>query len=374
MDIFATLDDESSSDSDGDVIEGRVEVENVDQSHEKEVTTSSNQSASGDSSSGHSTVSLLSVLKAPDLSELSRKRKVMTNPPTGKKRAHSSCQSNPKGIKPQQRVKEYPAEPFVVSSGKLFCQGCREELPLKKSSISCHIKSTKHNSGKKRLEQQNIKDQDIAQSLRKYNEKVHARGETLPKQQQVYRVKVLKTFLQAGVSLSKVENFHELLEETGYRLTERRHLFGLIPFILEEEKQNIKQLIQGKILSVIFDGTSHCAEALAILLRFIDDSFNVRQQLICIRLLSKSLTEEEIAHELIHTLSVQYSISPDCLVAAMRDRASVNGVAMKTVKIVYPKVFDVGCFSHTIDRVGEHFNIPILTEFVTNWLSLFLTV
>ena len=55
----------------------------------------------------------------------------------------------------------------------------------------------------------------------------------------------------------------------------------------------------------------------------------------------------------------------------MRDRASVNSVAMKTLKIVYPKIFDIGCFSHTIDRVGEHFNIPTLTEFVTSWLSLF---
>jgi len=50
-------------------------------------------------------------------------------------------------------VKEYPEEPFIVSFGKLFCQGCREELPLKKSSISYHIKSSKHNDGKKKLEQ-----------------------------------------------------------------------------------------------------------------------------------------------------------------------------------------------------------------------------
>jgi len=55
----------------------------------------------------------------------------------------------------------------------------------------------------------------------------------------------------------------------------------------------------------------------------------------------------------------------------MWDRALEKTVAMKTVKIVYPKIFDVGCFSHTIDRVGEHFNIRTLTEFITNWLSLF---
>ena len=223
----------------------------------------SNSSTHGENSA----ISLLSVLKAPGMSELSRKRKVKRNPPIGKKKAHSSCQSNPKGIKPQQRVKEYPVEPFIVSCGKLFCQGCREELPLKKSSISYHIKSTKHSDGKKRLEQRKAKDQDIAQSLRKYNEEVHLRGETVPEQQQVFRVKVVKAFLAAGVPLSKVGHFRELLEETGFRLTDKRHLFDLIPFILEEEKQINKVSIQGKWLSVIFDGTSHCGEALAILVR-----------------------------------------------------------------------------------------------------------
>jgi len=91
-----------------------------------------------------------------------------------------------------------------------------------------------------------VKDQGIAQSLRKYNEEAHARGETLPEQQQVFRVKVVTTFLQAGVPLSKVEHFRELLEETGFRLTDRRYLFDLIPFILEEEKQINKVSIQGK--------------------------------------------------------------------------------------------------------------------------------
>ena len=123
----------------------------------------------------------------------------MKNPSSGKRRSRSSCQSNLKGIKPQQRVKEYPTEPFIVSSSKLSCHGCREELPLKKSSISYHIKSTKHSDGKKRLEQRKVKDQDIMQSLTKYNEEVCGRGESLSEQQQVLRVKVVKVFLQAGV-------------------------------------------------------------------------------------------------------------------------------------------------------------------------------
>ena len=51
------------------------------------------------------------------------------------------------------------------------------------------------------------------------------------------------------------------------------------------------------------------------------------------------LTEEEIAHDLIQVLSVNYSISSDHLIAAMWNRASVNGQVMKTVKMVYTKIF-----------------------------------
>ena len=43
----------------------------------------------------------------------------------------------------------------------------------------------------------------------------------------------------------------------------------------------------------------------------------------------------------------------------MRDRASVNSVAMATLKLLYPSLLDVGCFSHTLDRVGEHFKVPV---------------
>lgn len=59
------------------------------------------------------------------------------------------------------------------------------------------------------------------------------------------------------------------------------------------------------------------------------------------------------------------------LVAAMRDRASVNTVAMRTVSILYNQIMDVGCFSHTLDLVGEHMKTPILDDFIKSWVSLF---
>jgi len=55
----------------------------------------------------------------------------------------------------------------------------------------------------------------------------------------------------------------------------------------------------------------------------------------------------------------------------MHDRASVNSVAMSTLKIVYPTLLDVGCFSHTLDHVGEKFRTPTLSDFITLWINLF---
>jgi len=54
----------------------------------------------------------------------------------------------------------------------------------------------------------------------------------------------VKTFLQAGVPLCKVDILRDLFEETGYRLTDRRFLFDVIQFILEKEAR-IKQSLHG---------------------------------------------------------------------------------------------------------------------------------
>ena len=56
--------------------------------------------------------------------------------------------------------------------------------------------------------------------------------------------------------------------------------------------------------------------------------------------------------------------------AALRDRASVNDVAVRTLKILYPNLVDIGCFSHTLDHVGEKMETPVLHQFIKAWISL----
>ena len=75
--------------------------------------------------------SLLSKLKCPAPSDLSRKRKVKSNPPKGLKRGKGMIATEP-SIPPSTRVKEFPNEHLSVVSKKLFCQACRESVSVKK--------------------------------------------------------------------------------------------------------------------------------------------------------------------------------------------------------------------------------------------------
>ena len=122
----------------------------------------------------------------------------------------------------------------------------------------------------------------IAKHLEEHDVLTHPVGETLPMEQRVYRLKVVKTFLCAAVPLSKVDAFRDLLEENNFRLTDRRHMCDLIPFIITQEKADIKAEIVGKPVSVVFDGTTHArlGEAMAIVIRFVDNSFAITQRLI----------------------------------------------------------------------------------------------
>lgn len=94
-------------------------------------------------------------------------------------------------------------------------------------------------------------------------------SQTLPQDQRIYRVKVVTSFLGAGVPLNKLECLRELLEEDAYRLTDRRHVSDLIPFIASQEQPRIKEDISGKFVAVIFDGTTRLGEAMVIALRLL---------------------------------------------------------------------------------------------------------
>ena len=321
-------------------------------------------------SSESGVASILNYLKPPKASTLARKRKIAVNPPMGLKRSKGTASNDPKSVRPVDRVKSYPQEPFSVSNKKLFCLSCREELPLKKNSIDVHVKCTKHTNNTKRWKVKKEHVLDIAEALKDYQARVHPKGETLPESTRLFRVKVVTAMLRAGIPLQKADALREVFEENGYSLTDSSHLRELIPFVLEQETAQLKKEINGKHLSIIFDGTTHVCEALVIIVRYFHE-WRIKQKVCRLMLLAKALTGEELARQLITAISTELSVQPGLVVAGMRDRASVNTVAMCTISVIYNNMMDIGCFSHTLDHVGEKMCTPTLDEFMTSLISLF---
>ena len=318
----------------------------------------------------------LSQLRSPKPSDLARTRVVSLNNTKQNGRARGPGNAPKKSGKMKStyvetRIREFKEEPFRNSGNKLFCDACREEVSEKASVIKQHIQSKKHKSGVERLAKTKKRDVTVLEALKKYDEKVHPIGEMLSDNQRLFRIKTMKTFLKAGVPLQKLDDFRELLEEGGYRLTSVPNMRQLIPFVRKEEEEIIKGELAGHNISVIFDGTTRLGEALAIVIRFVTADWEVKQRLVRLQLLAKSLKGEELAREIILILAQHYNVQNNSLCASMRDGASVNGAAMRTVKIVFPKVVDVRCFSHAIDGVGSHFNIPTVKRFLQLWNSLF---
>ena len=280
------------SDSDGkysDILDGLQEREKEQQEDESTSHAESSNIAESKISSSTSATSLLEILRAPRPSDLARKRKVQCNPGKQKKTKSSSINSEPKGVKLHDRVRKYPNEFLSVSHGKLFCTACREELSLKSLSPTNHLKSQKHKEGKERLKRKEARERDIASKITSYNEETRVVGENIAESTQVFHVKVVSAFLRAGVPLNKLEVFRELFEETEYRLTDRRNMHDLIPFIHKQEFEKIREEINGKDISVIFDGTTCLGEALAIVKRYVNAEWKIVQWLVRLQIMVRVL-------------------------------------------------------------------------------------
>ena len=110
-------------------------------------------------------LSLLEKPKSLKPSDLARKRK--TNPPKGKKRSFRSSALKCKvKVCPARRVNEFPNKHLTVILGKLFCSACWETLAVKKSTVSNHVRSSKHLTSKEKFKFKKAREESIALSLK----------------------------------------------------------------------------------------------------------------------------------------------------------------------------------------------------------------
>ena len=308
-------------------------------------------------------------LRSPTSAVIARKRKLPANEGKYKQRGSSKTTVRTSAW---DRITEYPKHHFAVVNRKLRCNACREIISEKKRSIEKHIKSKKHERGLSEIAKSKSESQTITACLQRRDNRKKACGSTLPAEMRLFRFEVVESFLSGGIALAKVDALRPLLEKYGHRLTNRAHLSELIPAVLENEKDKLKKELKDvKEASVIFDGTARLGEALAVIVRYVQENFQPTQRLIRLDILAKALKGEELAQRLMSCLAVDYHFGPTAIIGGMRDGASVNGAALRELMFFYPKLFDVVCFSHTIDNVGNHFEFKILDLFARYWISMF---
>lgn len=318
----------------------------------------------------------ISKLPLPEKARIARDRQIPQNPVGSRKRRRGGSSTKLKTVNKHDRVKEFPGECLTVEGGAIFCEACRTEVGVKKSLVKQHISSKRHAQSKRKFLSEKVRQTSVCCALKEYEKRVHPVGETLPEADKMWRVDVVNHFLRAGVALSKVDRLRPLLEKNALRLVSARHLYALLPFIQEQEKKRIKEEVAGHDVSIIFDGSTRLGEALAIILRFVDFNheqriYVIKQRLVRLQVLAKSLKARELARLILVCLNNQFQIMPEQLVAAMHDGAAVNTAAIREVEVIYPSFIDVVCFSHTIDNVGKHFDLPHLDDFMELWIRLF---
>ena len=68
---------------------------------------------------------------------------------------------------------------------------------------------------------------------------------------------------------------------------------------------------------IIFDGSTRQGEAIAVIVRFIHDTWNITQRFIQIDICSKSVNSEGLARVLNETLCIEFGIRGKLLLAAI---------------------------------------------------------
>ena len=141
---------------------------------------------------------------------------------------------------------------------------------------------------------------------------------------------VVENFLREGIPLRKIDGMRPLLEKNNFSLCARAHMSQFIPLVLEEEKKRLKAVVNQGPIGIIFDGTF--GEAIAIVVRFLD-GWVIRQRLVRLHTVAKAVTGQDLTRFINHCLANEYQINGDMVVAAMRDGAATNGVAVRNLKV-----------------------------------------
>ena len=169
--------------------------------------------------------------------------------------------------------------------------------------------TARHTAGKEQRVREAERQQTLAKSVANYNKTVHPLRETLSEKERVFRLEVVETFLKACIALAKAVYLRPLLEKHATGMGSRSLLSQLIPVVLAKEKDTYsKSALFGQSSSIVLDGSMRLGEAVAVVARYVDHNWKIRQVLARLAVLSKSLTGDQAAAKLNDVISTTLQV------------------------------------------------------------------
>lgn len=315
--------------------------------------------------------SATSVQSAPELASMERDRVIPSKRPAERRIAvagkHKRLET---GVSLQQRISEYRGESFVVSAGELKCRACGKTVQNIKSTIDLHVASKTHKEKVEALNARVAADADLRTELiTHYTEQPGESGASTHPDEKVFQIRVVESFLRAGIPLQKVDMLRPLLERTGYSLTASTHLSSLIPKVEAMEMARLLAELDGQRCSLAFDGTTRLGEALNIVARFCTEGFVLEQRLVRFLTLARHADGAALAGVISSLVLQQLRMPIDSIVGFLRDSAAVNGSAIGMLGM-FTSAANIMCVSHTLNNVGSRFSFSVLSTFSSAWVTL----
>ena len=321
------------------------------------------------------------VFKAPAASTKADKRKfAKVDQPRGpaagvEKKRTTIC----KTVSARKRIEEaeFLNESFIVdpnNKSMIFCQCCTGQFGTRRQILQQHRDTSKHQGNLVKWRSRASTTDALRQALadhaaagsREAGAAAGAANASVTEETRLFRAETVQSFVQAGVPIAKIDNLRPYLEKRSkLPLTAREHLTELIPPVHSVEVEFAKQWLSGgQRVGVIFDGTTHGGELLAVVGRQINAAtFLPEQRVLAFKLYEKTgMKHDEIAGALIDILLAQRGISGASVICLARDRASNNTAALEhnLFRAVFPNFIDSRCLSHTLCKPCEDISTPKL--------------
>jgi len=307
----------------------------------------------------------------PELAPIERSRK-LPQLPEAKKRGPQKVgkHHNDSKVPIEARMLQYPEQGLGDSFGVLYCFLCTCRVTNQKYLIEQHLRGKNHKAKREGAKARNVDIGDIKSQLTAYF-KGHDReaGKSVDIDVMVHRFKVVRQSMWAGVEIEKINKMRPVLEGGG-RLTDSAHLRSLIPRILDQEIAVLLEEVRDQYVSALFDGTRRLGEAVNMVLRFCTSDFRIHQRLAAFITTQKHLKGVQAAALLSRLLLKDLALEADKVIAITRDSVAANGVCVRAMQANFVGSCDLLCCAHTITHMGEHFDLPTLSEFMTPWVTL----